>query len=44
MFDIFAKPPTKWTGMDFAEYNMLTNSNYNAAQRKHKTGCSGCGV
>lgn len=43
MFDIFDKPPTKWNGMDFAEYNMLTNRNYNAARGKHKTGCSGCG-
>lgn len=43
MFDIFDKPPTKWNGMDFAEYNMLTNNAYNTERRKHKTGCSGCG-
>lgn len=42
MFDVFDKPLTKQNGMDFAEYNMLTNNNYNAAQRKYKTGGCDC--
>ncbi len=42
MPNIFNKPPSKWNGMDWAQFNMLTDNNYKYDFKRPSNGGCGC--